>query len=210
MRRWHVTMAVVVAVLGSGLAVTMTAQQKAESRDMTLLGSNDLQARSAYQPIIQKQGDRYIAYIGHHAGTMPNLLNGRMEDNGTSVVDVTNPRQPRYVAHIPGAGEAPGQGQAQMVRTCSGADLPKADKSKFYLLRSLGTTGHEVWDVTTPEKPSRLTLIVNEQNAAARALYASLGFTPSPVSAISRMTRSVPAGTTRTARTFASRGRLSR
>ena len=113
MRRWHVTMAAVVAVLGSALAVTMTAQQqKVESRDMTLLGSNDLQARSAYQPIIQKQGDRYIAYIGHHAGTMPNLLNGRMEDNGTSVVDVTNPRQPKYIAHIPGGGEAQGPGQS--------------------------------------------------------------------------------------------------
>jgi len=169
MRRWHVMMAVVVAVLGSALAVTMTAQQqRAESHDMALVGSNDLQARSAYQPVIQKQGDRWIAYIGHHAGSMPNLLTGKLEDNGTSIVDVTNPRQPRYVAHIPGGGagpgrggEAPGPGQAQMVRTCSGADLPKADKSKFYLLRSLGTTGHEVWDVTTPEKPSRLTLVVN-------------------------------------------------
>jgi hypothetical protein len=155
------TTAVVVAVLGSALAVTVTAQQRPESRDMTVVGSNDLQARSSYQPVIQKQGDRWIAYIGHHAGSMPNALTGKMEDNGTSVVDVTNPKQPRYIAHIPGGGEQPGQGQAQMVRTCSGADLPKADKSKFYLLRSLGTTGHEVWDVTIPEKPSRLTLIVN-------------------------------------------------
>jgi hypothetical protein len=48
-----------------------------------------------------------------------------------------------------------------MVRTCSGADLPKADKSKFYLLRALGTSGHEIWDVTTPEKPTHVTLIVN-------------------------------------------------
>ena len=161
MRRWHVTMAAVVAVLGSALAVTMTAQQRAESHDMALVGSNDLQARSAYQPVIQKQGDRWIAYIGHHAGSMPNLLTGKLEDNGTSVVDVTNPRQPKYIAHIPGGGEAQGPGQAQMVRTCTGADLPKADKSKVYLLRSLGTSGHEVWDVTTPEKPSRLTLIVS-------------------------------------------------
>ena len=92
MRRWHVTMAAVVAVLGSALAVTMTAQQRAESHDMTLVGSNDLQARSAYQPVIQKQGDRWIAYIGHHAGSMPNLLTGF--SNGTSVIDVTNPGNP--------------------------------------------------------------------------------------------------------------------
>src|SRR5258705_6944342 len=158
MRRWHVTMAVVVAVLGSALAVTMTAQQKVESRDMTLLGSNDLQARSAYQPIIQKQGDRYIAYIGHHAGTMPNLLNGRMEDNGTSVVDVTNPKAPKYIAHIPGVGDAQGPGQSQMVRACSG--LPKADRNKTFLLRPIGTSGHEVWHVTTPENPTKVSTAV--------------------------------------------------
>src|SRR6188508_1666659 len=109
-----------------------------EAKNMRLVGYNDLQARSAYQPVIQKQGNRYIAYVGHHAGSMPNTLTGKMEDNGTSVVDVTNPRQPKYIAHIPGGGEAQGPGQAQMVRTCSGADLPKADKSKFYLLRALG------------------------------------------------------------------------
>ena len=36
---------------------------------MRLVGYNDLQARSAYQPTIHKQGDRYIAYIGHHGGS---------------------------------------------------------------------------------------------------------------------------------------------
>src|SRR5882672_9214131 len=114
MRRWHVTMAVVVAVLGSALAVTMTAQQKAESRDMTLVGSNDLQARSAYQPVIQKQGNRYIAYIGHHAGTMPNTLNGRMEDNGTSVLELANRRRLDNSGPFAGGGNVQGPGQAQM------------------------------------------------------------------------------------------------
>ena len=36
---------------------------------MKLVGYNDLQARSAYQPTIHHQGDRWIAYIGHHGGT---------------------------------------------------------------------------------------------------------------------------------------------
>jgi hypothetical protein len=40
-----------------------------DAKNMRLVGFNDLQARSAYQPIIQKQGDRYIAYVGHHGGT---------------------------------------------------------------------------------------------------------------------------------------------
>ncbi len=94
-----------------------------------------------------------------------------MEDNGTSVVDVTNPRQPKYVAHIPGGGEAQGPGQAQMARVCTGADLPKADKSKVYLLRALGSTGHEIWDVTTPEKPSRLTVVVNNMKETHKSFW---------------------------------------
>src|SRR5258705_1343182 len=157
MRTWHLTVAAIVAVVGA-FAVTTTAEQRAESHDMTLLGLNDLQARSAYQPIIQKQGDRYIAYIGHHAGSMPNLLTGKMEDNGTSVVDVTNPKAPKYIAHIPGVGDAQGPGQSQMVRACSG--LPKADRNKTFLLRPIRTSGHEVWDVTTPEKPTNVSTIV--------------------------------------------------
>jgi hypothetical protein len=40
-----------------------------EATNMRLVGFNDLQARSAYQPTIHKQGDRYIAYIGHHGAS---------------------------------------------------------------------------------------------------------------------------------------------
>ena len=131
------------------------AQHGAESSNMALLAHEPLQGRSAYQPVVQEQRGRWIAYIGHHGGKTLNALSGREEDNGTSIVDVTDPRKPRLVAHIPGE---PGQGEtggAQMVRVCSGAQLPKADKSKFYLLRTYGNLGHEVWDVSTPEKPAK-------------------------------------------------------
>src|ERR1700676_664643 len=59
-------------------------QKQAEQKDMKLVGYSDLQGRSAYQPTIEKQGDRYIAYIGHHAGTVVNPLTGKEEVNGTS------------------------------------------------------------------------------------------------------------------------------
>ena len=55
-----------------------------EARDMALVGSHDLQGRSAYQPIIQPQGGRFIAYIGHHGGSAINPMNGQTEPNGTS------------------------------------------------------------------------------------------------------------------------------
>jgi hypothetical protein len=40
-----------------------------EALNVRLVGSNDLQGRTAYQPTIVKQDTRYIAYIGHHGGS---------------------------------------------------------------------------------------------------------------------------------------------
>jgi len=133
---------------------------KAEKRNMELVGFNDLQGRSAYQPIIHRQGGRWIAYVGHHGDNILNPLTGRKEDNGTSILDVTDPKQPKYLAHIPGETGLAEAGGAQMVRACNGSDLPKGDRSKVYLLRTLGNAAHEIWDVTDPAKPSLLTTVV--------------------------------------------------
>jgi len=138
------------------------AQHAASASNMALLGHHDLQGRSAYQPVIHEQNGRWIAYIGHHGGRAVNSLTGREEDSGTSIVDVTDPRKPRYLAHIPGEPGQAETGGAQMARVCSGKDLPKADKSKFYLLRSFGNLAHEVWDVTAPDRPARLAVVVDK------------------------------------------------
>jgi hypothetical protein len=138
------------------------AQHPASASNMSLLAHQDLQGRSAYQPVIRENKGRWIAYIGHHGGVSANGLTGRVEDNGTSLVDVTDPRKPRYVAHIPGE---PGQGEtggAQMVRVCNGSELPKGDPNKVYLLRTFGNLAHEIWDVTTPEKPARVAVVVDK------------------------------------------------
>ncbi|HLQ00665.1 MAG TPA: hypothetical protein VK143_00040 [Burkholderiales bacterium] len=136
------------------------AQNKAEKRDMELVGYHDLQGRTAYQPVIHKQGNRWIAYIGHHGDNVLNALTGNKEHNGTSVVDVTDPPKPNYLAHIPGEPGLAEAGGAQMVRVCDGSELPKGDRSKAYLLRTFGNAAHEIWDVTDPAKPGLLTTIV--------------------------------------------------
>jgi hypothetical protein len=162
--------AVCILVPFVGFAQTSTspvrdpAREQPESSNMSLVGSNDLQSRSAYQPTIHKQGDRWIAYIGHLGGTALNPQTGQVENNGTSIVDVTDPAHPKYLVHIPGEAPTPGKpeaGGAQMTRVCDGNTLPHADKSKFYLLRTFGNSAHEIWDVTTPEKPNRLTVVVD-------------------------------------------------
>jgi len=147
--------------VGSRLAAQPPRSAVAEKSNMDLVGFDDLQARSAYQPVIHRQRDRWIAYIGHHGGTALNPLTGRQESNGTSIVDVTNPRQPKYLAHIPGESGQGESGGAQMVRVCDGTQLPRADRSKVYLLRTAGNAGHEIWDVTDPSRPARLTVVVS-------------------------------------------------
>ena len=151
-------------ILAALSAIPASAQKQPESKNMELVGYSDLQGRSAYQPVIHKQGNRWIAYIGHHGGSSMNTLTGKEENNGTSIVDVTNPKQPKYLAHIPGDSRTPGPGEsggAQMVRICDGAQLPRADKNKFYMLRAAGTSAHEMWDVTDPAKPTRMNVILD-------------------------------------------------
>src|SRR5438046_5787565 len=129
---------------------------KAEAHDMELVGSHDLQGRSAYQPLVHRQGDRWIAYIGHHGGRSQNPLSGTEEPNGTSILDVTDPKSPRYLAHIPGEPGKDEAGGAQMVRVCDGSELPKGEKKKVELMRNYGDHAHELWHVTEPAKPARL------------------------------------------------------
>src|SRR5256714_11694995 len=88
----------------------------AEAHDMELVGHDDLQGRSAYQPTIHPQRGRFIAYVGHHGGRAPNPLTRADENNGTSLVDVTHPPRPRHLAPIPGLPARPQHAAAPIVR----------------------------------------------------------------------------------------------
>jgi hypothetical protein len=163
----RVTGALLLCACAAGCQTTMETGSReyradqTEAKNMRLVGFTQLQRRSAYQPVIHQQGSRWIAYIGHHGGKPKlNPLTGNVENNGTSVVDVTDPANPKYIAHIPGQEGGTESGGAQMVRLCNGSELPKGDRSKVYMLRSFGTSAHEMWDVTNPEKPVMITVIV--------------------------------------------------
>ncbi|MGY4231855.1 hypothetical protein ACVIIW_000802 [Bradyrhizobium sp. USDA 4449] len=164
MFRCVLTAAALVLFAGSALvhAQKQTIGAPPEASNMKLVGTNDLQARSAYQPTIHHQGDRWIAYIGHHGGTddVPDPVNpmtGQAEPNGTSIVDVTDPAHPRYLRHLPGQPGKYESGGAQMVRVCDGKGLPKADPNAVYLLRTFGSEAHEIWNVADPANPVLVT-----------------------------------------------------
>ena len=135
-----------------------------EAKNVRLVGYSDLQARSAYQPTIHRQGDRYIAYVGHHGGTdtVPkpvDPMTGQAEFNGTSIIDVTDPANPKYLKHLPGQEGTYEGGGAQMVRVCDGAALPKGDRNAVYMLRVFGGKAHEIWNVADPADPKLITTI---------------------------------------------------
>lgn len=168
--------------------------------NMQAIGYNDNQGRVIYQPlVIQYTGDNPDGYANHQimfngniAGSAPNPQRGNeIEYNGTSILDVTDPRNPKFLVHVP-TGASPGslnpknnpltQNEgSQMVHVCSGDQLYNdtgggssgaALKGHMYLLRAIGNSvtsanllgtvvGHELWDVTNPAAPTPLAIPYN-------------------------------------------------
>jgi hypothetical protein len=174
--------------LSSFVVLPAIAQQKAEKSNMELVGYNDLQGRGAYQPFVKKQGDRWIAYVGAQTGTPKriNPLTGQDEFSGTSIVDVTDPKHPKYLFHIPGEPRASGgfqpsgtafgagrfpPGEAEFMQVCGGSELPHADKNKFYMLRVYGHSAWQMWDVTDPAKPTHIYDIITDLIATHRPVW---------------------------------------
>ena len=154
-----------VAILAfGGSALAASVSQSGEQKNMNRVGHTDLQGRPSYQPnVIQYPDGRFIAFVGTHNNIpvtrpgftfLPNPLNNNSDEpNGTIIIDVTDPRNPKEMSHIPVplAG-----GQAQMARMCLGSDLNDNLRGKVYLMRNIqGSTasGYEVWDVTDVKKP---------------------------------------------------------
>jgi hypothetical protein len=171
------SMRAVAIILANLLLVAGTAGAGGPAaHDMQLVGTNDLQARSTYQPTVHKYSShKYILFAGHHAldfqgeGNLPNgkllpsfnPLTGQNELNGTSIVDVSDPRHPQYLFHLPVPNApigGPGGG-AQMVRVCDGSTLPIHNK-KIYMLRTYANSAHEIWDVTNPSNPLPVRTVV--------------------------------------------------
>jgi hypothetical protein len=171
-------MLVLLCAAGVSVAAAQEGQgggHAAESRNMRLVGHSDLQGRSAFQVVIVKQNERWLAYVGTHGGGATNPLTGKEEGNGTLIVDVTDARQPRLIHHIPTASLKAAEGGegtgSQMVQVCAGKDLPKGDPAKFYMTRTDGSRAHEMWDVTHPEKPVKMGDIVGNLRSTHRQAW---------------------------------------
>ena len=146
-----------------------------DSHNLLWLGHADLQGRTAYQPTLHTQmyqGKNHVfLYVGHfgisaspsgnHAPIPDTTESGSpLEANGTSIVDVTDPRHPVQVAHIATPG-----GGAQMARVCDGKTGTLGTSGHYYLLRNNNGGGgikgsHEIYDVTDPANPTFVSTVI--------------------------------------------------
>src|SRR5947199_10854959 len=92
-----------VASVALAIAANAGAQQRItvdEAWNMELVGRQDLQARSVYQPVVKEQNGRWILYVGHHVGMEKkpkpnNSVTGAAGLHGRSALDVSDPRARR-------------------------------------------------------------------------------------------------------------------
>jgi hypothetical protein len=144
-------------------AIPLWALQRAHGADATnvrLVGYSDLQGRDALQVVLKGN----YAYVGHHRGREKNPMTGVAEWNGTTILDVSNPEQPRIIKHIPGYEGAESRAVQVVEHYFDGRD---------YLLRNQESshfTGFEVWDITDRPSP-RLVSRIGELNVAHKGWW---------------------------------------
>lgn len=127
----------------------------AEARNVRLVGHSSLQGRTALQ--VTLKGD--YAYVGHHRGRALNPLTGATEPNGTTILDISDPVNPRIVFHLPGRDSAESRAVQVVEKYFDGRD---------YLLRNQETdafTGFEVWDITDRSAPRMVSEIAGLHEA---------------------------------------------
>lgn len=163
------------AVLAAGPGLASAIDQSGEQKDMRRVGHTNLQGRAAYHPYFINYPDgRVIAFVGTHSGNSgadapkPNPLKAGSppENNGTMIIDITDPRNPVEKYHIPGAGPS---AQSQSNRMCLGSDLPGGTPGRVYLMRNVQSgnatlSGYEVWDVTNVSAPTFVSAVRQLRN----------------------------------------------
>ena len=158
----RVPAAMLAVVLAAVLAAVPLAGQ---GLNVELMGHNDLQGRDALQvTVLSDAANGDWAYVGHHddtwAGTPhPNPITGQLEWNGTSILDVADPTNPRLVWHIPNTVNANSRSTSVVYDYGLDSDPPGRD----YLIRNSqgeDSATFEIFDITSRDTdPSAIRLI---------------------------------------------------
>lgn len=140
-----------------------------DAQNVRLVGYNDLQGRTALVTTTKSDSaNGNWVYIGHHDAfhddkPILNPITGKMEFNGTSILEISDPSKPRYVWHIPNETN-------RNSRSTSVVYDYKFDSSgRDYLIRNSealteGETGkdlkYQIFDITSRDSdPSKISLV---------------------------------------------------
>ena len=176
-RMWGIAMAAALAAGVSGCSTPAPApeQQAAaderaeDAQNVRLVGHNDLQGReSLVVTTLSDPANGSWVYVGHHESFWDqkpkmNPITGREEWNGTSIVNVDDPANPRYVWHIPNEANRNSRSVSVVY------DYTFDGSGRDYLIRNSealaqGETGtdlkYQIFDITDrATDPSRISLV---------------------------------------------------
>ncbi len=146
------------------------ADPRAEAaQNVRLVGYNDLQGRTAL--VVTTKSDAANGswvYVGHHESyhdgkPLLNPITGKMEWNGTSILDIADPANPKLVWHIPNDTNKNSRGVSVVY------DYKFDGSGRDYLIRNSetlteGETGtdlkYQIFDITTRDSdPSKISLV---------------------------------------------------
>ena len=147
-----------------------TADERAESaQNVRLVGYNDLQGReSLVVTTMSDQANGSWVYVGHHESYLDdkpkmNPITGKEEWNGTSILNVDDPSNPKLVWHIPNDSNRNSRGVSVVY------DYKFDGSGRDYLIRNSealteGETGtdlkYQIFDITDrATDPSKITLV---------------------------------------------------
>jgi hypothetical protein len=137
--------------------------------NVRLVGYSDLQGREAL--VVTTKSDPANGswvYVGHHESYYDkkpkmNPITGKMEWNGTSIIDIADPARPKYVWHIPNETNRNSRGVSVVY------DYKFDSSGKDYLIRNSealteGETGtdlkYQIFDITSRNSdPSKISLL---------------------------------------------------
>ena len=168
---------IAIATLVPSLAVTLLRGQTRPAADLLsdgasnvrLVGYSDLQGRESL--VVTTKSDPANGswvYVGHHESYWDNKpkmnpITGKMEWNGTSILDVADPAKPKYVWHIPNEANRNSRGVSVVY------DYKFDSSGKDYLIRNSealteGETGvdlkYQIFDITSRSTdPSKISLV---------------------------------------------------
>jgi hypothetical protein len=151
-------------------ATTVASDSRAESaQNVRLVGYNDLQGREALVvTTLSDPANGSWVYVGHHESYFddkpkPNPITGAMEWNGTSILNVDDPAQPRLVWHIPNDANRNSRSVSVVY------DYTFDGSGRDYLIRNSealtqGETGqdlkYQIFDITSrASEPAKISLV---------------------------------------------------